>query len=91
MTELIFDKCRAKSDIMGVLFGALSRNKSVFSLTLQNMNISRDSLVGMVDMIDTNDVINMLTLYNCGLSDSSILTLSQGMHQNRNIIYVDLR
>lgn len=89
--ELIFDRCRAKSDKMGMLFGALAHNSSISSLTLQNMNIPRDSLVAMVDLLASNRTVCMLTLLNCGLSDNSVNILSQGLHQNKNIIYLDLR
>lgn len=79
ITELSFNRCRAKTDKMGMLFGGLAHNTSVTSLTLQDMNIPRDSLVAMVDMFGTNRSILMLTLLNCGLSDNSIQIMSQGL------------
>lgn len=49
--ELVFDRCRAKSEKMGKIFEALAKNNSVANLTLRNMNIPRDSLTAMGDML----------------------------------------
>ena len=49
--ELGFDRCRAKSEKMGAIFEALAKNKSVANLTLRNMNIPRDSLTALGDML----------------------------------------
>ena len=51
ITELAFDRCRAKSEKMGAIFEALAKNKSVANLTLRNMNIPRDSLTALGDML----------------------------------------
>ena len=72
IVELVFDSCRAKSEKMGVLFEALTRNQSVANLTLRNMNIPRDSLTVMGDMFCGNKTLQMLTLFNAGLTDNSI-------------------
>ena len=55
--ELVFDRCRAKSEKMGAIFEALAKNKSVANLTLRNMNIPRDSLTSMGDML-SGDKLN---------------------------------
>ena len=70
--ELVFDKCRAKSTEMSLIFGALAQNKSVASLTLKFMNIPMNSLTTMVNMFSVNHTLEMLTLYNMGLTDASI-------------------
>ena len=55
--ELVFDRCRAKSEKMGAIFEALAKNKSIANLTLRNMNIPRDSLTAMGDML-SGDKLN---------------------------------
>ena len=52
--ELVLTKCRAKSDKMTLLFGALARNKSVANLILTGTNIPRDSVVALNDLLSTN-------------------------------------
>ena len=52
--ELAFIKCRAKSEKMVLLFGALKQNTSISSLILRSTNIPRDSVVALVDLLDTN-------------------------------------
>ena len=39
ITELNLDGCRANSDNMSIIFNALSKNKSVVSLKMKNMQI----------------------------------------------------
>ena len=55
------------------------------------MNIPRDSLTAMVDMLGTNRSLKMLTMVNTGLSDTSIQTLASGLEQSHGLIYLDLR
>ena len=76
---------------MGLIFGGLAHNRSIASLTLENMNIPRDSLTAMVDMLGTNRSLKMLTMVNTGLSDTSIQTLASGLEQSHGLIYLDLR
>jgi len=55
------------------------------------MNIPRASLVAMVDMFDTNRALEMLTMFNTGLTDTSIKTLASGLKQAHGLVYLDLR
>ena len=55
------------------------------------MNIPMDSLVAMVDMFDTNRALEMLTMLNTGLTDTSIKTLASGLKQAYGLVYLDLR
>ena len=57
---------------MGVIFEALTRNQTVKNIVLKNMNIARDSLTVMGDMLGANRTLQMLTLFNTGLSDNFI-------------------
>lgn len=91
LVELSLDKCRAKSAKMGLLFQALAQNNSVVNLSLKNMNVPRDSLTAMGDMLGTNKSIQILTLFNAGLADSSVQLLASGLEQKRGLIYLDLR
>ena len=91
INELVFDRCRAKSEKMGVIFEAMTKNESVANLTLRNMNIPRDSLTVMGDMFCGNKTLQMLTLFNAGLTDNSIQILASGLEQSHGLIYLDLR
>ena len=85
------NKCRAKSDKMGLIFGALAKNSSVANLSLMGTSIPRDSLTSLVDMLGSSRALRMLTLFNTGLSENAIMTLAPGFEQNHSIIYLDLR
>ena len=91
ITDLIISKCRAKSDKMGLIFGALANNQSVANLSLKGTNIPRDSLTDLVDMLGSSRSLKMLTLFNAGLNENAIMTLAPGFQQNNGIIYLDLR
>ena len=78
ITDFILDRCRAKSDKMGLIFGALASNKSVTNLSLKGTNIPRDSLTDLVDMLGSSRSLKMLTLLNAGLSENAIMTLAPG-------------
>ena len=67
---------------MGLIFEALARNQTVTNLSFKNMNIARDSLTVMADMLGTNKTLQMLTLFNTGLSENSIQILAQGLEQS---------
>ena len=77
--ELAFIKCRAKSEKMVLLFGALTQNTSISSLIMRSTNIPRDSVVALVDLLDTNKQLQMLTLFNAGLNDNFMNTLAPGL------------
>ena len=91
ITDLVMNKCRAKSDKMGLIFGALAKNKSVANLSLKGTNIPRDSLTDLVDMPGSSRSLKMLTLFIAGLSENAIMTLAPGFEQNHGLIYLDLR
>ena len=55
------------------------------------MNIARDSLTVMGDMLGANRSLQMLTLFNTGLSDNFIQIVAQGLEQSQSLIYLDLR
>lgn len=91
ITDLIINRCRAKSEKMGLIFTALANNNSVANLTLRDTNIPRDSLMDLVDMLGANRSLQMLTLLNAGLSDASVHILASGLEQSHGLIYLDLR
>ena len=45
----------------------------------------------MGDMFCGNKTLQMLTLFNAGLTDNSIQILSTGLEQSNGLIYLDLR
>ena len=49
--DLELVKCRAKSDKMGLIFGALIVNKSVKNLDLTGTSIAKDSLAEFVNLL----------------------------------------
>lgn len=49
--DLELVKCRAKSDKMGLIFGALVLNKSVKNLDLTGTSIAKDSLAEFVNLL----------------------------------------
>jgi Ran GTPase-activating protein (RanGAP) involved in mRNA processing and transport len=56
------------------------------------MNISKDSLSNLADkFFDSNTSLEMLTMYNAGLSDGSIHALVNGIEKARSLVYLDLR
>ena len=72
IVELVFDRCRAKAEKLGLIFAALKRNQSIFNLTLMNMHVNRDSLTEMSKLLKESENLQMLTLMSTGVSDTSI-------------------
>ena len=91
ITNLELVECRAKSDKMGLIFGALQRNQSVANLNLTGTSIAKESLAEFVNLLSQSRTLNMLTLFNSGLSDSSIMALAPGFKNNKGLVYLDIR
>ena len=52
--ELTLDSCRAKSEKMVLIFGALARNQSVKNLIIQDTSIPRDAIEALADLLGAN-------------------------------------
>ena len=76
---------------MGLIFGALIKNKSVANLFLNGTNVPRDSLTDLKELLSNSTSLKMLTMFACGLSESAITTLAPGFQANKGMIYLDLR